>query len=480
MKLDYIIYRFAILGLVSMALVACGSDSVYTNIPETESTAGSATGGDTNTAGNTTTDNEQNTDSGTLADDELDTGSGNTDLTLSLSWIESVGQLPVSGSPLVSDAELIITHGRTNDSESAQIKAFRANGLIENWAPNPNSNSERIQAYAEVAGDLNGNVYALRKLDDDDAVRLVTRSATGELMPDYQGGGMGSRTAPSIDASGRVIFIKSDDDIIAVREQDGTVKLIRDANIGYVRTKPAISRANIAYFTNHEEGLVGVNLSTGERNFCSGSEPSWSSPAIAGNNHIIFGTRSGRIMACADTMSRVWSYPDDDLAAANANGCNPMTDNSTGTNIINVTGSPVIDEASNVYIRSHNGYIYALNAEGKLRWCHDTGESGASPFGDNVPTTTPILTANGLLIYIGDKGVSALNKVSGELVLRLTDAELLSTLSSYVTSPTITQSGLLVFRAGFKLVAIETNTTLDTDAFWPKWGADLKNSGLQR
>jgi len=463
MRYDYIIYRFALVGLIGLALVACGSESVYTNTAETDS-SGDITD-EIDNAGNSTTDIEQ------------PSSVSNSDLTLSLLWIERAESSSVVGSPLISDAELIITHGQESVNETTQIKAFRTNGLIGNWALNPNNNAVGIQAFTEVAGDLNGNVYAIRTLiDDNETVRLVTRNATGELMPDYQGGGMQSRTAPSIDASGRVIFVISDNNI-AVREQDGTVNLIREANIGFSHAKPAISRANIAYFTNNEEGLVGVNLTTGIRNFCSGSQPSWSSPAIAGNNNIIFGTILGRIMACAQTttMSRVWTYPDDDLAAADANNCNPMTQ--AGPYDFSITGSPLIDAANNVYIRSHNGYIYALNAEGKLRWCHDTG---TVPSSYGIPTGTPILTANGYLIYVDASGVSAINKDTGELALRLADNEMLSVTRTAFTTPTITPSGLLIFRSGWSLVAVQTNTSLDENAFWPKWGADLKNSGLQR
>jgi len=346
--------------------------------------------------------------------------------------------------------------------------------LQQPWPANTVSSEREISANAEVTGDPNGNIYAFRlALDDDEKVTVVARDASGQLLRTYEGGNWKLRTAPSVDARGRVFFALSQNSI-GVREADGVVTVLTVANIGALLSKPAVSRANIAYFTvNSTPGLVSVNLATGESDRCLGTSASWSSPAINSVGNVVFGTTSGRILACSASVQKLWTYPDDDLESANAKGCNP-TSNSDNVQI-NMSGSPVMDAEDNIYIRSHNGFIYSLNDEGKLRWCHDTGVTT----GRSGITGTPVITSDGHLIYVDKKGVSVLDHRSGEL-LTTWKGEGLRLTSASVATPTLTPSGLLVFRIGSTLQAVITNTTLDTNAAWPKWGADLRNSGLQR
>ena len=495
------LHQCTFFGFVCLLLVACGGDGrVFEGVSESaqsddtttnESTSGSSavTGDDSTTGGeptdsSTATNDNSTSDGGDTSVGGTDNSSAtavdnpmadlnNSDLNLSLSWIAPVGNNTVSGSPLISDAELIVTGGNFTEAASAQIKAFDTTGLPQSWPRNPTDNTRRVWAYAEVAGDPNGNIHTLR-LDNDagEQVRIVTRDASGRLLTDYNGGGWQLRSAPSIDANGRIVFTHALNEI-AVRDQMGNLQLLTGNGIGTLRTKPAISRANIAYFTvEGDAALVSVNLTTGESTSCLGALPSWSSPAIAGNGTIIFGTTSGRIMACSESMTRLWTYPDDDLDVANAKNCNPMIND--GNTDINVSGSPVIGAANDIFVRSNDGFIYALNADGKLLWCHDTGVTRSI----DSTAATPILVSSGYLIYVDENGVSALDKTTGELVTRLTESRLLSALSGATATPTITPSGLLVFRVGTNLVAVQTNTSLDTGATWPKWGADLRNSGL--
>lgn len=403
-------------------------------------------------------------------------GGTDTELTLGFLWSQPVGNNGVQGSPLITDAELIVTGGNFTANEAAQIQAFNATGLPEAWVRNTDDHTRRIHAYAEVAGDPNGNIHALRLVNDDgETVRIVTRDASGQLQPLYHGSGWQLRSGPSIDVNGRAVFAHGRDEV-GIRAVDGQVTVISGAGIGTLRSKPAISNANIAYFTVEEgsSGLVAINLETRQRTSCIGALPSWSSPAIDSNGNIIFGTTSGRIMACSASMTRDWSFPDDDLTAANSSGCNPLSNDDSVNG--NMTGSPVIDAADNIYIRSNNGVVYSLDSAGDIRWCHDTGV----PQGESTVTGTPLLTADGYLIYVDANGVTAIDTSTGALVSRLADNRLLPALQGAVVSPTLTPSGLLIYRVATNLVAIQTNTALDTGASWPKWGADIRNSGLQR
>ena len=42
---------------------------------------------------------------------------------------------------------------------------------------------------------------------------------------------------------------------------------------------------------------------------------------------------------------------------------------------------------------------------------------------------------------------------------------------------TLTPDGILVFRAGTSLLGVQVNETISETAAWPKWGADLQNTG---
>jgi len=482
MKLVSKMHRIVLLGLFSLSLIACGGSGdgggLFTIDPEDDSMAGSDIPVDGEAAdGGGTSESDIASDGGGASDigGTSDDGS-DSELTLGFLWSEPVGINTVQGSPLISDAELIITGGNFTSTESAQIKAYSTSGLPQAWTPNPESSARKIRAYSEVAGDPNGNLFAIRIVnDDDERVRLVTRNASGQQLALYHGGTGQLRTAPSIDAGGRVVFTISVDSV-GIRNLDGYVESLPGTQaIGTMSTKPAISRANIAYFSvTGSQGLVGVNLTNGDTSNCLGALPSWSSPAIGSNGNVIFGTTSGRVMACAPSMSIVWTYPDDDLDAANSSGCNSRS--SDGTVEINMTGSPVLDAANNVYIRSNNGFIYSLSAEGKIRWCHDTQVA----LDEYSIAGSPVLTASGHLIYVDENGVSALRISDGVLVSRLEDSRILPLLRESNATPTITPSGLLIYRIATYLVAITIDTTLDNNASWPKWGADLRNGGLQR
>jgi len=471
--------RLTLSAMIYFVLVACSSDSnsLYESVPNVNSA-------DQSTAGSNDTSTNNGTTSGnsSLASNNTSAGGGSTSEnstvppTFSLGWIELAGNNTVIGSPLITDSELIVTGGDNSFNEPAQIKAYSTSGVQQPWPATAANKARDISAIAEVTGDPNGNIYAFRLLrGDNNKVRLVARDATGQFLPAYEGGGGWKlRTAPSIDAGGRVFFAQSYSSV-GVRETDGTVSVLTVTDIESLLSKPAVSRANIAYFTvDALPGLVSVNLTTGASDRCLGASPSWSSPAIDSIGNVVFGTTSGQIMACSATMEKLWTYPDDDLDSANAKGCNPTSSN--GDVEINMTGSPVIDATNNIYIRSNNGFIYSLSVEGKLRWCHDTGVTQ----GRNQITGTPMLTSGGHLIYVDEKGISVLDHRSGELLTVWEDNGIVSKLRRSVATPTITPSGLLVFRNSATIAAVVTNTTLDTNAAWPKWGADWRNSGLQR
>jgi len=480
------IHRLVCLVLLSVLLIACGGGSdggLFTVDKNEENTTGSDVADDDvsdtdgSADGTGTADNPGTADgNGSLNDDGPVPGGNDPTLALEFGWSLPVGINTVQGTPIISDAELIITGGNWSETEERpQIKAYSSEGLPQEWPTNMGSGTGRLSAHAEVAGDPNGNIFAIRiNFGDGERVRLLTRNASGQQLANYDGGGGQLKTAPSINAAGRVVFTNSVDSV-GIRNFDGSVETLQGTQtIGTIRTKPAISQANVAYFTvEGSQGLVAVDLSNGETSNC-GALPSWSSPAIGKNGNVIFGTTSGRVMACAPSMQVAWIYPEGDLDAANAVGCNSRT--SDGTVDINMTSSPILDAADNVYIRSNNGFIYSLTAEGKIRWCHDTGV----PRNSESTAGSPVLTESGHLIYLDMNGISALRVSDGVLVSRMTDSEIMPLLRESNPTPTITPSGLLVYRVATHLVAIKTNTRLDPNAAWPKWGADLRNSGLQR
>ena len=109
----------------------------------------------------------------------------------------------------------------------------------------------------------------------------------------------------------------------------------------------------------------------------------------------------------------------------------------------------------------------------KSRWQLDTGVVDENGIG------SPVLSDDGLLYYVDRTGVNAVNKDSGQRLWRFTgDTE--GIFQDAGLSPTLLPDGLLAFRAAGTLFVVDVQGAgLSSNAAWPKWGYDLRNTSQQ-
>ncbi len=134
-----------------------------------------------------------------------------------------------------------------------------------------------------------------------------------------------------------------------------------------------------------------------------------SSPIMANDGTIYFGSYDGNLYALNSAGSELWRFKTDGL----------------------VVSSPVIDLAGNIYFGSNDTHVYAITANGGLLWKFKTeGEVPASPAIDN----------NGNIIAGSfDSNLYALNSATGELVWKF------KTNGSVFSSPSIDDAGSIYF-----------------------------------
>ena len=93
--------------------------------------------------------------------------------------------------------------------------------------------------------------------------------------------------------------------------------------------------------------------------------------------------------------------------------------------------SPVIDEKGDVYFGSEDGYVYALNVDGSLKWNYATGDG----------VTAAPLVATMDRIYVGSKSGNfyCFNRDNGNVIWEYT------TTNEIYSSAVIDSSGRLIF-----------------------------------
>jgi len=370
----------------------------------------------------------------------------------------------VYGSPAISSG-LILT-AASGPSGPPVLSAFDQS-LERLWRADE-TEAGSIGTHQEAAVDQNGNAFVLRlNNSNQEEVELKAFSPNGTpTILSYRGGGGQFRSGASIDSVGRVVFTHSPDEI-AIRALDGTVNTInKEGLLGLaIHSKPAISNSGVAYFTRASSaGLVGVNLATEKVFKDCAATTSQSSPAIDSSGNVIFGADNGRVYSCSPEAVRNWSWALPSSESVKA-----------------IRANPLIDENDNIYIHANNGVVYKFNSEGTLLKQYDSGIARA---GSSFFKGTPLLTDNGQLIIVNEAGITILRQDDLSLVA-VRDSVEPAFASAGSSTPTLLDLGeqhMLVFRAGTRIVGINVTNTggLSTTAAWPKWGADLRNSGRQR
>ena len=124
--------------------------------------------------------------------------------------------------------------------------------------------------------------------------------------------------------------------------------------------------------------------------------------------------------------------------------------------------TPVIASDRTIYFSSGDGTLYALNADGTQKWAVDTGALIAA---------TPVLAADETIYVVNGAGlveVSSDGKVLGKVAIS----------GGLESSPTLAPDGTLYLasRSG-ELVAFAGQHGALMDSSWPKFQADLSNTG---
>jgi outer membrane protein assembly factor BamB/expansin (peptidoglycan-binding protein) len=210
-------------------------------------------------------------------------------------------------------------------------------------------------------GSWNSNLYAI--------------TPAGALSWTYKTGNQ-IYSSPAIGSDG-TIYVGSVDYSLYAIDPTGGVKWSYATN-GAIQTSPAIGNDGTVYFGNDGNTFYAVN-STGSLKWSytfNVGFGGFSSPAIGNDGTVYFGTRniSGPVsfFALNSDSSLKWAY----LASGSGNW---------------IDSSPALSGDGTVYFGCNDGKVYALNADGTLKWSYGTGGGVNS---------SPAIGNNGT-VYIG-------------------------------------------------------------------------------
>ncbi len=189
-----------------------------------------------------------------------------------------------------------------------------------------------------------------------------------------------------------------------------------------------------AFYAINPDGSLKWKITTG-----SGSNTSYSSPAIGNDGTIFIGSANGSLYAVYPDGSIKWKY-------------------STGTRI---DSSPAIATDGTIYFGCQDGYMYALNPIGTLKWKYKIAEPSSAE------NSSPSIGPDGT-IYIGSTGrkILAINP-NGSLKWSI------STTNTVSTTPSIGRDGTLYIASDFTLKSINPE---NGNIYWQYYLGNIRNS----
>lgn len=255
---------------------------------------------------------------------------------------------------------------------------------------------------------------------------------------------------------------------------------------GRIDASPALAADGTIYFGSTDNHLYALNPDGGER-WRFATDPSVfnvNTPAVGADGTIYVGSGDGNLYALDPDGNELWRFAtgdavdgspsiaadgtlyigsrDDTLYALNPANGEELWRFTTGGDVVS---SPVIDLDGNLYFGSGDNNVYAVDSNGAELWRFATG---------GAIEASPAMAEDGTL-YIGsfDRNLYALDAADGSEQWRFTTS---ATMNS---SPTIDADGTVYFGShNGNLYAINSSAgTLASEAVWPKYGHDLRNSG---
>ncbi|NLN77242.1 MAG: PQQ-binding-like beta-propeller repeat protein, partial [Armatimonadetes bacterium] len=203
-----------------------------------------------------------------------------------------------------------------------------------------------------------------------------------------------------------------------------------------------------------------------------------SSPAVAGDGTLYFGTDEGYLYCVGPNGILHWRYktdgPIDSSPALGPNGAVVFGSYDHHIYCLTADGalrwkyktgawnrsSPVIGPDNTVYIGAQDGYFYAIRWDGKLKWKY---------FLNNTAWSSPALSHDGSRVYFGggDGGIYCLDTGSGEAIWRK------MTGTAVDSSPCVAPDGTIYMGSGDGyFYALNP----DGSQKWALWTGDLMDS----
>ena len=227
-----------------------------------------------------------------------------------------------------------------------------------------------------------------------------------------------------VEAEGKnIVYVGSlDGRLYAVRD-DGASGAILNANFpivtgGAIRGTPAIHPISGDVYFGSGDGQVRARTGQGIARWAVTPVPSAAivaSPAVdPAAGRVYVGSTNGRLYALSDLANgaEIWRYPD------------PSRTPGDPARIGDIRGTPVIASDGAIIFGSDDGYLYAVNPSGTLRWKFPTAGSPLGAIGSK-----PAIGADGIIYFSADDGKlyavdPAVNEPPNIRELYLTSAEL--------------------------------------------------------
>ena len=225
--------------------------------------------------------------------------------------------------------------------------------------------------------------------------------------------------SPAIDDKG-IIYLGGNKNLYAIYP-NGTLKW-NYTNGNYISSSPAIGGDGIIYYGNYYK-LSALNPDgTMKWNFTTLGIILFSPPAIGSDGTIYVGSEDSHLYALYLNGTEKWNFTDNGtIIASPAIGSDGTIYIVSGNNLYGITStgnlkwkysitnntfpglisSPAIGSNGVIYVGSDNGFLYAFNPEGTLKWKYQTG---------NGIYSSPCIGSDGT-VYVGsgDGYVYALN-----------------------------------------------------------------------
>jgi len=309
-----------------------------------------------------------------------------------------------------------------------------------------------------------------------------------------------THASPAIGPDG-AIYIANDNGSVYALNRSGSKRwqsIVYEGNT-YGHNAAAIGSSFL--YTPSRDGLKAVNLSDGKVEWSTnlGTEQ-WGAVTLLASGTLLFGGH-GRLNAVSTQGDPYWQYPPltdealkrnngfpppgqfpvvsgitpgpdhilfmgmghDELAAVGMDGALRWKFDPRGTTLNE--SAPVVSSDGTIYFGHSNGHFYAFDSLGTKKWELDTGGPIAA---------TPILASDGTIFLLANRDLFVISPAGKVLTQRLVGGTIFS-------SPTISPDGTvyLLNETGM-LMAFEGGHGGLMDSPWPKFQADVSNSGNER